>query len=418
MMQSQTMELRASVIREKLNALSGTETLTDDQRAEVDTLSTEYRDVETKRRAAIVAEDLEATAAAKVVASGDEVVDAETRERRELRGKSRITRWMTSAMNNRGVGGAEAEYAAAAGVQDGGFPLELLAPSEAEVRQTTDAEATVNAGTWLDRLFATAAAKRVGITMRSVPSGVASFPVTNAGASGQQQDRAESTAAAGWTVGVTEMKPKRGSVRAIFSVEDQARLPGLEDALKRDLSMALMDSIDAAIFKGDAHPSTAAYDIVGLQTAGISEFTITQGNKVKGPATLAKFLAHVDGLHAESLGDLGIVSSVGANVLWGSTIVAAAVENQTLAQFLRANGMSWSARYAIDTSTSNGDFGAYIGRLRGIEGAGVAAVWSGATMIRDPYSDSSKGEIALQLNYLWDLAFPRTSNFKRLKFVS
>ena len=47
------------------------------------------------------------------------------------------------------------------------------------------------------------------------------------------------------------MKPKRGSVRAIFSVEDMARLPGLEDALRRDLRAALMDSIDKAIFRGD-----------------------------------------------------------------------------------------------------------------------------------------------------------------------
>ena len=345
-------------------------------------------------------------------------MDTETRERLELRGKARISRWMSSAMTNRGVDGAEAEYAAAEGIQDGGFPLELLAPSEAEVRATTNTESTVNTGSWLDRLFATAAAKRVGITMRSVQPGVASFPVTTSGSTGQQQDRSEATTAAVWTVGVTEMKPKRGSVRAIFSVEDQARLPGLEDALKRDLSMALQDSIDRAIFKGDAHPSTAAYDIVGMQSAAISEFTLTQANKVKGQETLAKFLAQVDGLHAESLGDLGIVSSVGCNVLWGSTIVAAAVENQTLAQFLRANGMSWTARYDIDTNTANNDFGAYIGRMRGIEGAGVAAVWSGATMIRDPYSDSSKGEISLVLNYLWDLAFPRTANFKRLKFVS
>ena len=39
-------------------------------------------------------------------------------------------------------------------------------------------------------------------------------------------------------------------------------------------------------------------------------------------------------------------------------------------------------------------------------------------MVRDPYSDSGKGEIALTLNYLWDFAVPRTDNFKRLKFVA
>ena len=216
---------------------------------------------------------------------------------------------------------------------------------------------------------------------------------------------------------MTDLKPKRGSVRAVFTVEDAARLEGLEEALRRDLRMALMDSIDQAIFKGDTGPGTAAYDIVGFQKAGISEFTLTQANKVKPTQTLAAFLALVDGLHAESLSDLGIVTSVGANVLWGST-VASAVENQTLAQFLRANGMSWGARYNIDTNTANGDFGAYIGRRRGIEGAAVAAVWEGATMIRDPYSDAGKGEIALTLNYLWDFGIPRPANFKRLKFVA
>ena len=66
--------------------------------------------------------------------------------------------------------------------------------------------------------------------------------------------------------------------------------------------MALMDSAStAAIFKGDAHPSTAAYDIIGLQTAAISEFTLTQANKVKGRANAwPSSLPHVDGRHAES----------------------------------------------------------------------------------------------------------------------
>ena len=413
MTNAQRLEVRASEIRQRLNEISGLEgdKLTDEIRTESDTLQTEYRDTETKRRAAIVAESVEAE---KVVPVED--ADAETRERRELRSKAQVHRYIGAGLDMRAVDGVEAEYAAAEGAA-GRFPLRLLAP-DIEVRQTTDAESGASQGSWLDRLFAQAAASRVGITMRSVPSGVASFPVTTAGASGAQQDRSEATAAGAWTVATTEMKPKRGSVRAIFSVEDMARLPGLEEALRRDLRAALMDSIDKAIFRGDTGPGTASYDLVGMQTAAISEITLTQSQKTKGPATLAKFLGLVNGLHAESLSDLGIVTSVGANVLWGSTIVAAAVENQTLAQFLRANGMSWGARYDIDTNTANNDYGAYIGLRRGIEGAGIAAVWESAGIIRDPYSDASKGEVAITLNYLWDLAFPRTANFKRLKFVA
>ncbi|MDE0475335.1 MAG: phage major capsid protein, partial [Gammaproteobacteria bacterium] len=65
MLESQRLAIRSSEIREKLNELSGEETLTEEQRSEVDTLTTEYRDVEAKRRAAIVAEDAEEREAAK-----------------------------------------------------------------------------------------------------------------------------------------------------------------------------------------------------------------------------------------------------------------------------------------------------------------------------------------------------------------
>ena len=409
----QKIAVRLSEVRSRLNEISGLEgdAFTPEIRTEAGTLQGEYGDLEVRHRAAIVATPPE------TVTETVDAPDAEMRERLELRGRSRVHRFMSAAFDMKAVDGAEAEFSAASG-NAGGFPLELLAPEAPEIRATTNAETVSRPGKWLDRLFAVAAAKRLGVTMRSVPAGVASLPVTTAGASGAQQDRGESTTDAAFTVGVTEMKPKRGSVRAIFSIEDQARLPGLEDALKRDLRMALVDSVDKAIFRGDAGPSTAAYDLVGLQTAGVGEITLTQANKVKGKETLAKFLGLVDGLHAESLGDLNIITSVGTNVLWGSTIVAAAVENQTLAQFLRANGMSWGTRAAIDTNTVNGGFGAYIGLSRGIDGAAVAAMWESGSMIRDPYSDAAKGEVALTLNYLWDFAVPRTASFKRLKFVS
>ena len=50
----QKLTVRASEIRQKLNELAAVETLTDEQRTDTDKLSTEYRDVETKLRAATV----------------------------------------------------------------------------------------------------------------------------------------------------------------------------------------------------------------------------------------------------------------------------------------------------------------------------------------------------------------------------
>ena len=380
---------------------------TTENRAEIDVLTAEYQGSEAQTRALEIAGD-----------GGTEATeDGAGRELRSIRGKVKIATYLKNAADMRGHDGPEAEYNAAVGCGASAFPLQLLAP-EVEVRATTDTDAQATQRRWLDRLFAASSAARVGITFESVAPGLASFPVTTAGATGQQQDRQEVTGDAAWTVGVTELKPKRGSVRAVFSMEDAARLPGLEDALRRDLSAALMDSIDAAIFNGDAGPSTASYDIVGLQKAGITEATISQANKVKPVGVLQAFLELVDGKHASGLADLGIVASVGSNTLWGTTIANAAAENQTVAQFLQASGLSWGTRADIETATAAGDFGAYIGRMRGIAGAGIAAIWESGELIRDPYAGAAKGEIALTLNYLWDLGFPRSSSFVRIKYAA
>ena len=45
-------------------------------------------------------------------------------------------------------------------------------------------------------------------------------------------------------------------------------------------------------------------------------------------------------------------------------------------------------RGGIDTATTNGKFGAFIGLNRGIENAGVAAVWDEAMLIRDEFSQA------------------------------
>ena len=53
--------MRASEIRQKLNELAAVETLTDEQRTETDKLTVEYKDVETRSRAATIAESVTET---------------------------------------------------------------------------------------------------------------------------------------------------------------------------------------------------------------------------------------------------------------------------------------------------------------------------------------------------------------------
>ena len=408
---------RQSKERGRMAELAVVDELTDETRAELDNIERGVPDLERQLRAAQIS--VEAEEAEQRTAAPTDDGDGEDRELQNLRSKVKLSGYVTAAVEQRSADGAEGEYNAARHIAGNRFPLELLAP--AEHRATTDADTLTTPRRWLDRLFAGTAADALGITMESVPAGSASFPVTTAGASAAQRQRSTDAAAdAAWTIGVTEMKPKRNAVRLLFSIEDAARIPGLETALNRDLRMALKEGVDRAIFLGDATATGNDADITGLQTAAITETTVTQANKVKGPETLTAFTGLVDGIHANGLDDLRVVTSVGAWRLWENTIInlATATNNQTLAAFLRTAGMSWMSRGEIDTNTANGDFGAFIGRGRGIEGAGVAAVWEAGELIRDPYAGAAKGEIALTLCYLWDFALPRTSNFARIKFVA
>ena len=422
---------RQSTERGRMAELSLLDELTDEHRGELDGIEKGTADLERQLRAATVAvetEESEQRAAGEAApATGG---DAEDRERAELRGKIRLGRYLSAAVEMRSADGAEAEYLGALDMPTIGrmggtaFPLELLSPPErraarAEDRATTDADIAMMPRTWLDRLFSETAAMELGITMESVPTGSASYPLTTAGASAAQRQRSTDAAAdAVWTVGVTELKPKRNAVRLVFSIEDAARIPGLESALTRDLRMALTEGVDRAIFVGDATASGADADITGLTThADVDEETLSQANKLLWPATVSAFMDMLDGLHASTPADLNIIASVGAARLWHSTS-ANTNRNESVAQIMNGNGLMFRSRANIDTNTANNDFGAFIGRKRGIDGAGVAAVWDAGELIRDPYSGAAKSEVAITLCYLWDFGLPRPSNFMRLKFVT
>ena len=410
MLESQKLALRASEIRTKLAELAGKEgELGEEERAEIAKFRTEYTDVETRYQASVTAEDVRETSTTE---------SAESSELRQLRGKVGLSRYIEAATEKRSVDGAELEFNQALKIGAHRFPLELLAP--AEERATTDVDTVTRPSRWLDRLFSVSAAARVGVTFESVEPGAKSYPVTKTGASGAQRGRTEAAVVAPWTIGVTELKPTRNAVHGVFSREDDLRNPGLQDALTRDLRMALMDAVDLAVFEGDSGANEDGADITGLQAASdVVEEEITQAKKVKGTDVLASFAALIDGKHATAGSDLRVVLSVGAQRLWMSTLAnTGASVDTTIAEFLRRSGIELSSRGGIDTATSAGKFGAFIGRGRGLEGAGVAAYWSDGMLIVDPYADAKSGSIQLTMNTFWAFGLPRPASFARLKFVA
>ena len=292
-------------------------------------------------------------------------MDPETAELVELESRASMSGYVAAACDGRGVDGTHKELNDHLGISGNKFPLRLLAPPY-EQRAETAADIALTPRRWLDRLFAQTAAETLGITFESVPSGMTSYPVTTAGAAPVQRGKTQQIADAPWTVGVETMHPTRHGARAVFNVEDAARVPGLEDALQRDLRMALVESMDTAIIKGDGSADDNTEDITGLQTAtGVAETTITQTLKVKIANVLGFFAGLVDGKNATSFADLGVVASVGSNTLWWSTLAASGNNaDRLMADSMMSSGINWMARAGIATATLNGDFGAYIGLRR------------------------------------------------------
>ena len=419
---TQKLQVAQSENRSKIAGILDTE---EDKRektwqSDLEGLTNRAQSLELELRAALVAG--EESTEEKTEKTTESTEDLERREPEKSIG---FEPYVRAAMSGHGVAsGPEAEFNQEFGLSSEQFPLELLTRGDdlgdLEKRASIDGDAKVNqGGSWIDRLFSDTAAQRLGVTFPSVAPGVAAYPVTTGGGEPVQRGREQAAAAGVYTKTVTELKPTRNAVHGVYSIEDNARLPGLADAIGRDMRAAMVEKIDRTIFVGDTGADENTADIAGLTTAtGITEITLTQANKVMGLEWLKLFAALMDGKHAASEADLNIVLSVGANQLLLSTRELAAVSSETMARFLRGNGITWSTRGEIDTTTDNNKFGAFIGLKRGQAGTAVAPVWSAATLIRDPYSGAKSGEVQLTLSYLWAFGIPRADNYRRLKFVT
>lgn len=432
MTESQKIALRRSKISERLGEITQLEgdAYTDEVKGEERALQDEFTGLEVRARSALISESNERDDAERRHGSaGADTADGEGAEFRALQTRVSVRRYVDNVMGNfrsstpRSLcvtAGAEHEFNQALELPADQFPLRLLAPPAPEVRAATDADIATTPTRWLDRLFADTAAEHIGIMMESVSAGSASFPATRSPASvtAHQRGKEQAEGAGAWTIGAVEFAPTRMGIHFAFAGEDAARVPGLEDALTRDMRKALRERMDYVVFNGDDGATPNAGDIDGLfDIASLTEGSISQTNKLLWPGTLSEFSDLIDGLHAEDLVDVKVVASVGATRLWRKTS-ANTNRNESVAQVLRANGLMWRTRHGIATATTNNTWAAAVGLARGGMGAGLCPVWQGAELIRDKWTGAASGQVQLTLNAYWNFGLIRASNFARIKFVT
>ena len=169
---SQKTALEMSTKREALNALLAVDELSDEQRAEMGTLTTRMQQLEVEARAAILAED-------EITITRTDVVDGEDRELRSLIGRANVGNIFEAALEHRATDGAEAELQTHYRVAANAIPLALL-----ETRAVTPAPGQVaqNQSAIIPGVFPQSCAAFMAVDMPTVPVGDAVYPVlgTNA----------------------------------------------------------------------------------------------------------------------------------------------------------------------------------------------------------------------------------------------
>ncbi|MYC99464.1 MAG: phage major capsid protein [Gammaproteobacteria bacterium] len=391
------MSIRSSEIREKLNELAGEETLTEEQRSEVDTLTEEYRDVETKRRAAIVAEDAEEREAAK---ADGQVIDAELRERLELRKKATVTAYVQAALRGRRVDGAEHELSVAAGV-GGDIPLELWEPDPREVREeeraVTEAPGTVgvNMAPIQPAVFAPSIAASMGIDMPQVASGTFGQARINASLTASAKAKGSDIAATEATFTVATATPKRVSARLELLAEDiaSAGVSNFESALRQNLSLVLSAELDNQFINGDGSGANVRGLFAALTNPTADGTTLTFAHG------LEKLAALIDGLWAMETAHVRQIVGVDTYRLASKLVTSASTGEVTLAEYLRrvSGGFRTNSRMPATASMKQQALAFRAGR--GGMRTAVSPHW-GRLAITDVYTGSAKAETAVSFHVL------------------
>ena len=410
MTNGQKLQLRLSEIRQTLNDLSGLDTPTDAQRGEMDALTTEYRAKETQWRAATIAE---------AAAPETRAEDGEDTERRALVERAELRAYLHEAATGRAVTGAEHELRAAIfgeHAREGLVPWEALLPRHDEQRADTATTAPTDVGasqaSILGQVFADTAASYLGVSLPQVGIGEVNYPVLSAGVSPEMKSKGAAKDAEAATISATVLEPRRLTARYLFSIEDTARLRGMEEALRRDLSGALGEKVDDQILNGNG----TAPHVSGFLSA------LTAPTAPTAVATFADFVGAasraVDGRYARNL--TGVKTLVGAATYALAGTLMNTSGDVALSDYLiaRSGGFITSALIPAPPASGTGANiqAAIVYRAARGAGSAVAPVWQGLELIHDRFTHAGKGQIALTAVMLWAFSILRTDAYVRRAF--
>ena len=415
MLESVKITRRQSEIRQALAGLVGKTDATADEIRNMEALDSEYRQNETRFRAALVAEDSERRAA------GAELETRSGKEWDNLIAGFEMRQVALSLDEGRALSGQTAEVVTELRSRGGyrGVPIPLLALEQ----RNTVASGTPNplqTRPIIDRLFPDTAAARLGVQMISIDSGLTEWPVTT------------SAVAAGWAT--TETGSVAGPTQ--FATVDKALSPAntlgirmavsrrallqsgsaLEDAIRRDMNGAMAVALDAAITLGTGASGQPLGIIPGAGTYGITS------TAVGAAATWSVFRAAVVRFMLNNAaGSPGAVRLLIRPEIY-SRMDGALLTNTAVSEWDRMLSNIPAGNIAMTTNALAAPVTNNVTCVLATNAGGIPpafmGVWGAIDLIRDPYSDAASGGLRLTALTTADVTVARGSQLEILTGVS
>lgn len=416
---------------ERLAAIAGTDgQVSAEVRTETEGLLREQTDLETRYRAALAAESAEAEKRNAQALNAPNV--APDRELAEVRSRSSLANFARAASRNVQVDGAEAELREA--LMPGQdhtdrVPLAMLAVprrsgSGAEERTISGYQGDYNTN-WasISGVFQFPVLGRLGIAAQSVPTGQSTFQAVANEVDTTVADHNATTAAAdtALTVRALNLAPTRVTARVDFQVGNTHWQAGLEEQIRRQITMSLSDKMEADALIGGRFAASAAQTYTA--NSEVANPLIAHANGLSGsqdstaladaPAariTFAEMVGQaavlVDGYYSNTGADITILASLDAyrHAYSGDAVTTGG--DELAGDILGRNSGGFLATDRLPGKASTGTTRNKVANLLAVRSAAsrhaFMPVWDSFLMVRDQYSDAASGGVRLVASAFWN----------------
>ena len=391
---TQKLTIRVSEIRQRLNQIAGLEgdALTEEVRAEETKLQTEYRDTETKLRAAIASDE--------PVIETRHAESTEGRELRSLIGRADCGEIYMAALEKRASTGATLELQKHYKLAQNQVPIAMLERNgRVEHRAVTPAPGNVGQELQpiIPYVFPQAAAAFLGVDTPTVGVGEAVFPVLSTaptvGTPTENDEQPETTG----SFSADLLTPGRLQASFFYSREDRAKFAGMGEALSMALSDGLSDGLDRVIFAG---------------TNGLLTGTNLANHAAGGVTTFDQYIsrlayARVDGRYAGTAKDIRVVMGSDTYAHAGGVYRNASVDRTALDRLMEVTGGVRVSAHVPDSVGKKQNAVVRLGMARDM----VAAIWDGVTLIPDEITLVKRGQIQITAVLLHAVKVLRADGF-------